>query len=116
MTRNREEEALQSICESYLRAKGLRFVHIPGKIQRFIWSPICPKWVGALASRYLKGIPDLLIFGEPVEGVRRCLTIELKSENGSMTKEQKEWEPLVFRDFESFKRAVDYFNGHKKST
>lgn len=107
--RSREEEALQSICESYLRAKGLRFVHIPGKIQRFIWSPICPKWVGALASRNLKGIPDLLIFGEAVNGTRKCLAIELKSEKGTMKKEQKEWEPLVFRDFESFKRAVDLF-------
>jgi hypothetical protein len=101
------EEALQSQCETYLRVKQLRFVHIPGKIQRFIWSPICPKWVGALASHYLKGIPDLLIFSEPRNGVRSCLTIELKSAKGRETAEQKLWEPVVCRDITHFREVVD---------
>jgi hypothetical protein len=107
--RSKEEYLLQAQCEAYLRVRGLRFVHIPSKIQLFIWSPVCPKWVGALASRYLKGIPDLLIFGYPVDGVRQCLTIELKSEKGKLTDEQKQWSPIICRNFEQFRQQVDLF-------
>lgn len=110
------ESELQALAEKYLCLRGVRFVHIPSKIQVFIWSGICPIWVGRLASKYLKGIPDLLIFGDSENEIRRCLVIELKSKNGTLTTEQKQWNPKVCRTFDEFKSVVDYFVcSHKRA-
>jgi hypothetical protein len=53
-------------------------------------------------------VPDLLIFNR--QG--GCLLIELKTEKGTLTKEQKEWLDyglVVCRSFDEAKRVIDGF-------
>jgi len=94
-----------------LKAQGkIMYIHIPGSLQRFIWNKAShvPIHIAKEASKALKGILDLLIFRR--DGM--SLKIELKSQTGSLTEEQKLWKPFrmrVIRDFDTFKVAVDEF-------
>ena len=86
------------------------YIHIPGSLQRFVWNKAShvPVHIAKEASKALKGIPDLLIFRR--DG--KSLKVELKSKTGTLTEEQKSWDPfrmLVIRDFDTFKIAVDEF-------
>lgn len=102
----KEEDILQRQCESYLKLfKEIKFIHIPKQLQRHIWAnKQIPAHVGMIASKALKGLPDLLIFSKS-----KYLIVELKSENGVLTKEQKEWichGLIVVRSFDEFKQLI----------
>jgi len=108
-----EEDILQRQVEAYLRAVGLKFVHVPKSLQRHIWSKVSrvPIHVAAEAGRAFKGQPDLLIFAKGV--TPRCLVMELKTESGRLTPEQLEWDyygMIVCRTFASAKKTIDDFN------
>ena len=112
--RSHDEDILQRQCNAYLellKAQGkIMYIHIPGSIQRFIWSKAShvPIHIAKEASDALKGILDLLIFRH--DGM--SLKIELKSKTGSLTEEQKKWKSfalIVIRDFDTFQIAVDEF-------
>jgi len=83
------EADLQKQVEAYLRLVGLKFVHIPGSLQRYIWtkSSRVPIHIAMQASRAFKGVPDLLIF----KGDGKCLIMELKAPKGKLTTEQEAW-------------------------
>ncbi len=114
----KEEDTLQNQCNRYLdalQAQGkLRYIHLPKQIQRHIWSKRShvPAHVAALTSRALKGTPDLLIW-KPLENIfTKGIIIELKSEKGKLTPEQKEWIPFglqIVRDLKSFYKIIEEF-------
>lgn len=99
--RSADEDSLQKACETWLSLNGFRFVHIPGCIQRYIWGRgrgSVPPQVAVAASRYLKGVPDLLIYDKVNEGGPvRAWIVELKSERGKPTPEQLEWKGFGMR-------------------
>jgi len=102
------EEHLQQACNQYLELLRARYIHLPKRTTQRLWDKRLgvPAHVAAEASRALKGVPDLIIFGK--DGA--CLLVELKSGKGVLTKEQKEWLGyglLVIRDFNSFKAKAD---------
>jgi hypothetical protein len=111
------EAQLQAQCEQYLRTAGLRYIHIPGQLQRFIlgsgfrntktgkqWR-VVPIHIAKLASDAFKGQPDLLVFG--TDG--RYLAVELKVGRNKLTTEQEQWTDYglhVCRSFEAFQQIV----------
>ena len=112
--RAHDEGILQHQCNIYLdllKNQGrIMYIHIPGSLQRFIWNKASrvPIHIAKEASNALKGIPDLLIFRRDGESLK----LELKSKTGTLTEEQKLWEPFsmrVIRDFDTFRIAVDEF-------
>ena len=110
---NPTEEQIQQAVENYLNLRGVKFVHIPKSLQRFIWSKTShtPPHVAREASRHLKGIPDLLIF--KCVGVGRapeCLILELKRDKGKVTIEQTEWFRLGMVLAHSFEEAREYID------
>lgn len=111
--RSADEDSLQKACETWLSLNGFRFVHIPGCIQRYIWGRgrgTVPIQVAMQASRYLKGVPDLLIFDKVADGERpRSWIVELKSEHGKPTAEQEAWSRygmLVVRSLDELMKVV----------
>lgn len=105
-----EEEILQHQVEMYLQFKRLKYIHIPKKVQGYLFRKGfgVPAYIASLASKSFKGAPDLLIFGS----AGRCLIIELKSKKGALTPEQKEWinnGMVVCRTFEEAKMYIDNF-------
>ena len=99
--RSTEEARLQKECEVWLTLNGYKFVHVPGCNQRYIWGTgrgSVPPQVAVAASRYLKGVPDLLIYDKVNEGGPvRAWIVELKSERGKPTPEQLEWQGFGMR-------------------
>lgn len=80
------ESAVQEKAEAYLEAIGMRYIHIPAPLQHWIRFH-CPAWIAKLASIYLKGIPDLVIFHQN----GRYLLLELKTEKGTVSQSQESW-------------------------
>jgi len=102
------EEHLQNIAEQYLTLKKIKYIHLPKGSQRFIWNKKfgIPIQVAMEASKALKGVPDLILFGR--DGTYKL--IELKSEKGKLTEGQKEWLDYgleLFREFDEFQKFVD---------
>ena len=105
---NHIEADLQKQVEAYLKLVGLTFVHIPGSLQRYIWtkSSRVPIHIAMQASRAFKGVPDLLIF----KGGGECLIMELKAPKGKLTPEQESWVSLglvVCKSLEEATKAID---------
>lgn len=110
------EDDLQAMAEQYLDARGLQWLHIPPSALR-----ACA--VGSATSigqkreiaDYLKGVPDLLIFGPAVEGVEwvRALCVELKVGGNKMSGGQRRWAAGTrvheCRDIEAFVAMVERF-------
>jgi hypothetical protein len=109
------EDSLQAMCEQYLDLLGLRWVHIPrGALTICSWQSSAHVAAKRAVSDYLKGIPDLLIFGPYTGGkYTQALLVELKIGKNTRTHAQKEWARLTnvheVRDFDTFKGLVDGF-------
>jgi len=102
------EDWLQKICEQYLSLKKIKYIHLPKGAQRFIWNKKfgIPVHIAMEASKALKGVPDLILFG--LDGTYQL--IELKSAKGKLTEGQKEWKNYglkLFREFDEFQKFVD---------
>ncbi|MCL2283877.1 MAG: VRR-NUC domain-containing protein [Fibromonadales bacterium] len=102
------EDWLQNICEKYLSLKNIKYIHLPKGTQRFVWNKKfgIPIQVAMEASKALKGVPDLILFG--LDGTYQL--IELKSKKGKLTEGQKEWLGYglkLFREFDEFQKFVD---------
>jgi len=82
-----EREAdIQRRCEKLLDALGMRWLHVPGDIQRWL-RLYAPKHICIIGARYLRGMPDLIVFSPS----GRYLLLELKTEKGRLRKSQLEW-------------------------
>jgi hypothetical protein len=80
------EKAIQERAEYYLDAMGMRYIHIPSYMQKWILD-FAPGFIKKVASIYLKGIPDLVIFHQN----GRYLLLELKTEKGTVSQSQESW-------------------------
>ena len=83
------ESALQKAAEEYLNACGLRYIHIPDIVGRLIFGDRTRIHEKAQLAT-LKGVPDLLIFGQG-KPYARCLVMELKVGKNSVTTDQREF-------------------------
>jgi len=104
------EKHLQFQCEEYLRVKKIPYVRIPDQIYNIV---VKSKYSN-LATEYLKGIPDLIIFNAiPDSEYNQVLCVELKTSKGKPTQGQRNWgkyvNVLIRRSFEHFKKTVDEF-------
>ncbi len=100
-----KEKVLQKQCENYLKLLGIKYLHIPDSLLRWV-KGYAPIWIVTIVSRNFKGFPDLAIFQED-----KSLLVELKTAKGTLSAGQKRWAKgvnvHVLRDFESFKALVD---------
>lgn len=81
------EGSIQAGVEYYLKLHKIRFVHIPDCVyRRCSFNSPAPIWEKREISKYLKGVPDLLIF----EGDKH-LILELKRKNGKLRQPQRNW-------------------------
>ena len=100
-----KESELQKMCESYLKQNGLRYVHIPDNVLRYI-KTTAPIWITTQLSKAFKGVPDLMVFQGD-----KSLLVELKNVKGKLSQGQINWhkgvDVKVVRDFDTFKRLVD---------
>lgn len=80
------EDRIQEKAEAYLENMDFRYIHIPNMIWGFIHK-LFPVWLISLASRYLAGIPDLVVFHPN----GRYLLLELKTEIGDLNQAQRRW-------------------------
>ncbi len=84
----KKECEIQKECEGVLNSLGIRFIHIPDIVYR-----MCSRfsklkvWEKAEISKYLTGIPDLVIFLN--DG--RYICVELKKTDGTERKGQKKF-------------------------
>ena len=105
------EKGLQTRCEYYLKLNNISYIHLttflPVKCHK------CNKWINKGIPGN-KGLPDLVIFLD--QG--RTVFVELKSASGRLKDHQKEFKDTIeglghlyhiFRDFESFKKALDSY-------
>lgn len=88
--RQHEDIDLQKPAEGLLNRLGIKFIRVPSAV----WMCISPKNRAISPAqkneiiRCLKGVPDLLI----TSPTGRYVLIELKSANGKLTDEQKDWQ------------------------
>ena len=111
---NKDEARLQSQCEEYLEIHKIPYLHIPN--QAF-------QGKRTVASKYLKGWPDLMIFSYfhfPEDENNFChvpynhaLFIELKTAKGKVTQGQenrmKNLNCQIVRSLDDFIKVVEEF-------
>ena len=98
------ESTLQAAVEQYLDLKGMRWLHVPDSIYRLCaMSAPTPIHIKHEISKYLKGVPDLLVFKGD-----RYIGIELKRLNATARQAQKKWmKGLNVYVVDKFPEAVD---------
>ncbi len=92
------EDQLQEKCENWLEIQRIEFVHIPDTMYKFLYSPLINHlisrdrkvygWlmgVRKLVSKYLLGLPDLILFDKG----GKYLAVELKTKTGKVRQGQK---------------------------
>jgi hypothetical protein len=102
----RDESYIQSLCESYLTMRHIPYLHLTTAIKRRIMGRFY-----VFPVEGMTGYPDLIIFLPK----GRVLLVELKSEKGKLSDDQKRVFPeleakghLIFivRSFEAFKELI----------
>lgn len=109
------ESDLQNLCEGYLlHFPQIAIIRIPDVVYEAIFSNSnLPVWIKKLVSKYLKGLPDLVLLKQ--DGLTtKALCIELKTEKGKQSQGQKKFGNIVrvhiVRSFEVFIKLIDEFN------
>jgi len=105
------ESALQNKVEDYLDHLGIRFIHVPDCVVRqCAFDSPTPIHVKHIISKYLKGIPDVVVFQDD-----RVLLVELKRKNAKARQSQKKWlkglTHHVVDNWAEAKAIIDEFNG-----
>lgn len=104
-----DESSLQRICEEYLEIMQLLYIRIPTKV----YEQTVKSKARGLATKYLKGIPDLIVFMRGSDGDlgNSSLHIELKTEKGRLSPAQRQWGKRVIlhvvRSFDEFKSLIE---------
>jgi hypothetical protein len=85
-----KEKDLQAMAENLCLAMGIRFFRIPDKLLAFL-AFAAPSWTRVFVARYLKGLPDMLLFKKTSHGLNFCKMIEIKTEAGKLSAGQTAW-------------------------
>ena len=111
------EYHLQKQCEEYLQYLNIPYIRIPDWLYYSVFgkqSNVEPK-IKRFISKYLKGLPDIMIFKRDENSYNKALFIELKNKYGKLSQGQKNFAKqlnlLVVRNFDDFKKEVDKFVG-----
>ncbi len=85
------EAEIQREVEAYCEARGIYYVRVPDALYRWIYGAgnSVPVWVRCLISRYIKGVPDMVLL-KPMGNGQGCfaLPLELKRAGGKLSPEQ----------------------------
>jgi hypothetical protein len=85
-----KEKDLQSMAENLCLALGIRFFRLPDSLLAYLAR--CPDaWVRVFVSRYLAGVPDLMLFQALPGGENAVRFIEIKTEAGKVHQSQAKW-------------------------
>lgn len=85
-----KEKDLQAMAENLCLARGIRFFRLPDSLLGYLAR--CPDtWIRVFNSRYLAGLPDLLLFRPRPEGDNIVRFIEIKTEAGKVRQGQEKW-------------------------
>jgi hypothetical protein len=85
-----KEKDLQAMAENLCLARGIRFFRLPDSLLGYLAR--CPDaWIRVFVSRYLAGLPDLLLFKPRPEGDNIVRFIEIKTEAGKVHQSQAKW-------------------------
>lgn len=76
----------ENLCDSL----GIRFFRLPDSLLGYLAR--CPDaWMRAFVSRYLAGVPDLLLFKALPDGKNEVRFVEIKTEAGKVSQGQAKW-------------------------
>lgn len=85
-----KEKDLQGMAENLCIALNIRFFRIPDKLMSFL-AHYAPAWTRIFVSRYISGLPDLLLFKALPGGKNEVRFLELKTEAGKLSPTQECW-------------------------
>lgn len=85
-----KERDLQSMAEDLCDSLGIRWFRIPDKLLAFLHN-FAPQWVRVFVSKYLKGVPDMMLFRKCETGDNIVRLIEIKTEAGKVSQGQRHW-------------------------
>ncbi len=117
------ESHLQSQCDDYLQYfPNVKVIRIPDALFKWIYMPQGKtssylqnilKYVQSIVSKYLKGIPDLIILKKYDDIYCKAVCFELKKKDGIMSQGQKNFSKVVpviiIRSFEQFFKEFNQF-------
>ncbi len=84
------EKDLQAMAENLCIALGIRFFRLPDSLLGYLAR--CPDaWIRVFVSRYLAGLPDMLLFRPRPEGDNVVRMIEIKTEAGKLSQGQEKF-------------------------
>ena len=109
-----KEKDLQAMAENLCHARGIRFFRLPDSLLGYLAR--CPDaWIRVFNSRYLAGLPDLLLFKVRPEGDNIVRFIEIKTEAGRVRQGQEKWHSgmnvHVCRGWAETEKAILDFEG-----
>lgn len=113
-----KEKDLQAMAENLCLARGIRFFRLPDSLLGYLAR--CPDtWIRVFNSRYLAGLPDLLLFKRNPAGDNIVRFIEIKTEAGKVRQGQEKWhsgmDVRVCRGWEETQKEILDFDGESPS-
>jgi len=84
------EKDLQSMAENLCLSMGIRFFRLPDSLLGYL-ATCQVTWLRAFVSRYLAGVPDLMLFRALPDGRNEVRFIEIKTEAGKVSQGQAKW-------------------------
>jgi hypothetical protein len=112
-----KERDLQSMAENLCLALGVRFFRVPDKLLAYL-KCYAPEWTRVFVSRYLSGLPDLLLFKSNPKGDNTVRFIEIKTEAGKLRQSQSKWHSglnihVTYGWAQTEKAILDFHRGDK---
>ncbi len=111
-----KEKDLQALAENLCLSLGIRFFRIPDKLMGFL-AHHAPAWTRIFVSRYLAGVPDLLLFKALPGSKNEVLFLEIKTEAGKISPTQARWHSglniIVARGWAETEAAIREFAGRE---
>lgn len=85
-----KEKDLQGMAENLATALGIRFFRLPDSLLGYL-AHCREVWMRVFVSRYLAGVPDLMLFKALPDGKNEVRFIEIKTEAGKVSQGQAKW-------------------------
>jgi hypothetical protein len=101
------ESVLQNQCESYLEQCQLTYIRIPDGLNKAIFGEesTLPIKIKVMIAAYTKGLPDLTV----LHADGRYICIELKTEVGKLSLNQKTWSRPIIENYYVIRSFEDFY-------